>query len=1163
MTTTQSNTNVPSTRSVLRTLSSQRVMELARELDVLVPLKLARELQADWLAESPKMPFRKLLSMLTRDELRAACAQHGIDGAGRSRAQLAERLLQAHGAMDSLRPKAMFEASALARDVPRAGDIVQVRHRQWLVEAVHAPPQEGHATRVSLVCLDDDNQGQPLEVLWELELGARVHQPAAHGLGTPSRIDPPRHFAAYLHAIGWSSVTATDAKLFQSPFRAGIKLMAHQLAPLRKALSLPRANVFIADDVGLGKTIEAGLIAQELLLRQRVEFVLIVCPASVCLQWRDEMQKKFGLRFEVMTRAFIAQRRQERGFSVNPWSTHTRFIVSYPILRRPEYRDALLAHLGERARKSLLILDEAHVAAPASAQKYAVDSKITDVVRDIAPRFENRLFLSATPHNGHSNSFSALLELLDPQRFTRGVPVKGRAQLEAVMVRRLKEDLRQLGVEQFPKRTLVKHTVAGAIEEDLSQQLAEYTRIMNPGRARGRLVFINLQKRLLSSVEAFYRTLSAHAESVERGAGGAKSDDVSSEPLLAQSAGDEDEVYGADDDGVDAREQSAVSEASRRIAPPGERAKSLLESMLATARRHRGAPDAKVQTLIAWMREHQCKAAQIGGADAKASKRDRAWSDRRVILFTEYGDTKRYLQGILRAAIEGTERADERIMVFHGGMSDEQREEVQRAFNAPPDEHPVRVLIATDAAREGVNLQGHCADLFHFDVPWNPARMEQRNGRIDRTLQPAKEVFCHYFHYPARREDLVLEKLIEKVDVIQRDLGSMSAVLLERMGAVMESGIDDETLSLLERAEQAGERRKTASEELEANRPELDRLRAEIEEASALLERSKGVINFDPALLRDAIDVGLELSGASALKPLGDERYELPTLAASWQDTVDTLRPPRGRDEPLWEFRKKKPWPIVFRPPPKMNSAQAHVHLEHPLVQRVLGRFLSQGYSAHDLSRVTVVRTRHDSLVRVIAFGRLSLFGAGATRLHDQLVRVAARWIEGREQQELKPFADEADRKAIEMLEQVLAEAPTLEAASESLQARVREAAPRLFSALWTHVQAEADARAVEAEQQLARRGTEEAQALSEILKTQRRAIIDAIEARSQLSLGFFADEREGEQFEREKQWLDDRLVSIQQEVQREPDEIRALYRVALRRLEPVGLVVLWPETRG
>ena len=319
----------PSTRTVLQALSKTRLLELARIFSVAVPTSATKEAQAEALAASGTIRFRELLGALGRDELKAACRSHGLDDAGRARPLLASRLLQAHGATESAPPKSIFTANRIPRYAPRPGDIVQVRHRQWLVEDVVAPPAEGHATLVKLVCLDDDNQGRPLEVLWELELGAKVHQPEAHGLGDAARVDPPRHFAAYLHALKWNCVTATDAKLFQSPFRAGIKLMDHQLTPLQKALSLPRANVFIADDVGLGKTIEAGLIAQELLLRQRVEFMLVVCPASVCLQWREEMEKRFGLHFEVMNRAFIGRRRQERGFGVNPWSTHTRFIVSH------------------------------------------------------------------------------------------------------------------------------------------------------------------------------------------------------------------------------------------------------------------------------------------------------------------------------------------------------------------------------------------------------------------------------------------------------------------------------------------------------------------------------------------------------------------------------------------------------------------------------------------------------------------------------------------------------------------------------------------------------------------------------------------------------------------------------------------------------------------
>lgn len=136
-------------------------------------------------------------------------------------------------------------------------------------------------------------------VFWELELGARVLAPETHGLGAVTRMDPPRHFAAYLHALKWNAVTATDGRLFKAPFRAGIKLFNHQLTPLKRALEMPRANLFIADDVGLGKTIEAGLVLQELLLRQRVDQMLIVCPAAVSLQWQGEMQKKFGLAFEI------------------------------------------------------------------------------------------------------------------------------------------------------------------------------------------------------------------------------------------------------------------------------------------------------------------------------------------------------------------------------------------------------------------------------------------------------------------------------------------------------------------------------------------------------------------------------------------------------------------------------------------------------------------------------------------------------------------------------------------------------------------------------------------------------------------------------------------------------------------------------------------------
>ena len=254
-----------------------------------------------------------------------------------------------------------------------------------------------------------------------------------------------------MNTLKWNCVTATDPRLFQSPFRAGIRLDAYQLEPLRKALLLPRVNLFIADDVGLGKTIEAGLIARELLLRKKVRKIVVSCPPSMLLQWKDELEIRFGLTFEILDKDYVKRVRRERGFGVNPWTTHSRFLISHRLLIDEAYTAPLRDWLGTFQTGSLLILDEAHHAAPSSGQKYAIDSQITRAVRDLAPRFEHRLFLSATPHNGHSNSFSALLEILDPQRFCRGVPVSAKLQDE-VVVRRLKDDIREIQ-GGFPQTT--------------------------------------------------------------------------------------------------------------------------------------------------------------------------------------------------------------------------------------------------------------------------------------------------------------------------------------------------------------------------------------------------------------------------------------------------------------------------------------------------------------------------------------------------------------------------------------------------------------------------------------------------------------------------------------------------------------------------------------
>ena len=243
-------------------------------------------------------------------------------------------------------------------------------------------------------------------------------------------------------------------------------------------------------------------------------------------QWRDELEARFSLTFTILDRAHVTRMRRERGFAVNPWTTHSRFLISHRLLIDETYAAGLRDWLGEFAPRTLLVLDEAHHAAPSSGARYAIDSQTTRAVRDVAPRFEHRLFLSATPHNGHSNSFSALLEILDPQRFCRGVKVL-KGQLDDVMVRRLKSDVRELE-GGFPRRTVEQIDVKGlppdAPELVLAEKLSAYReqrekRLAHARRsqqAAGALAVAGLQKRLLSSIEAFAKTLSVHRKGILR-----------------------------------------------------------------------------------------------------------------------------------------------------------------------------------------------------------------------------------------------------------------------------------------------------------------------------------------------------------------------------------------------------------------------------------------------------------------------------------------------------------------------------------------------------------------------------------------------------------------------------------------------------------------------
>jgi len=180
--------------------------------------------------------------------------------------------------------------------------------------------------------VEDEGLGEELSVVWELEPGVVCLEKAQ--LPALTEFDVPRTFDAFLDAVAWGSVSSADDRALPAPFRSGLDVEDYQLDPVVRALSMPRVNLRIADDVGLVTTIEAGLVMQELILRHRARSILSVCPSSIQVQWKEEMRDKFGLDFRIVDSALIADLRRRRGIHVNPWAHFPRLITSIDFLKR-------------------------------------------------------------------------------------------------------------------------------------------------------------------------------------------------------------------------------------------------------------------------------------------------------------------------------------------------------------------------------------------------------------------------------------------------------------------------------------------------------------------------------------------------------------------------------------------------------------------------------------------------------------------------------------------------------------------------------------------------------------------------------------------------------------------------------------------------------------
>jgi superfamily II DNA or RNA helicase len=524
--------------------------------------------------------------------------------------------------------------------------------------------------------------------------------------------------------------------------------LPHQITAVYEAM-LPRQPLrfVLADDPGAGKTIMAGLYIRELIMRADARRILIVAPGSLVEQWRDELFEKFGLEFHIFSKELEAA-----SPSGNPFADHDHLIVRLDQMSRNEDSQEKLC----LASWDLVVFDEAH---KLSAHFFGREMKRTkrfNFAEKIGQHTRHLLLMTATPHNGKEEDFQLFLSLLDSDRFygkfRDGVH---KVDCSDLIRRMVKEEMVKFdGTPLFPERKAytVNYKLSD-IEAALYESVTQYVQTemgkadQLDGSHKGSVGFAltALQRRLASSPEAIFQSLRRRRERLERRLREEKLG-IRGQQILAETLAEVPE----DDDDLNAEESE-----------------NLEEALVDEATAARTISELEQEIVILQGLEHQAKAVVASGMDRKwdelsrilqnePAMRDSDGRLRKLIIFSEHRDTLNYLHKKINDALGNTDA----IVTIHGGTHRDERRRLQALFRSDPD---VRVLVATDAAGEGVNLQN--ANLMvNYDLPWNPNRLEQRFGRIHRIGQ--QEV-CHLWNLVAKetREGDVYFRLLEKLRV--------------------------------------------------------------------------------------------------------------------------------------------------------------------------------------------------------------------------------------------------------------------------------------------------------------------------------------------------------------------------------------------------------------
>ncbi|GAL97199.1 helicase domain-containing protein [Acetobacter tropicalis NRIC 0312] len=535
-----------------------------------------------------------------------------------------------------------------------------------------------------------------------------------------------------------------------------IEALPHQITAVYGAM-LPRQPLrfLLADDPGAGKTVMAGLLIKELLIRGDLERCLIVAPGSLVEQWQEELAEKFALSFDLLTRDQV-----ENSVTGNPFAERNRFILRLDMAARS---DALQARLEAAPEWDLVICDEAHRMSASYFGGEVKETRRYKLGKLLGARTRNLLLMSATPHNGKEADFQLFMGLLDSDRFEGRFREGVRKADVSDMMRRLtKEELFRFdGTPLFPERRA--YTVAYELspaEADLYQAVTSYVREemnradrIGDGQRQGNVGFALqiLQRRLASSAAAIHRSLERRRKRLEARL---REERLHRDSILRH------HVPSDDLDDLDEATATEAEDMEDTIADRATAAATVAEL--------------EAEILILRDIEEQALSLKLSGEDTKWRQLEAILDDpimvdphtgarRKILIFTEPKDTLEYL----RDRIAARTGEPDSVVVIHGGITREARRAAVAAFNSDPT---VLVMIANDAAGEGVNLQRGAHLMVNYDLPWNPNRIEQRFGRIHRIGQTE---ICHLWNLCAAntREGEVYQRLLDKLEEARAALG--------------------------------------------------------------------------------------------------------------------------------------------------------------------------------------------------------------------------------------------------------------------------------------------------------------------------------------------------------------------------------------------------------